>query len=125
MRIVMPSAKQHAGKAAESLVAVGLQDLGWTLLARNLRTPYAEVDLLLLDPAGIMVLVEVKARGPIAWLSGEDCLGSKQRMRLSRAAQWLGQRNPEGSSVRIDLALVDLVGGRPVGWQMLEEIGLP
>ena len=120
----MPSARQQSGKAAEALVAEGLQDLGWVLLARNIRTPYAEVDLLLHDPAGTLVVMEVKARGPIPWLTEEDCLGPRQRGRLLRAAQWLGQQQPDGTAARLDLALVNLIGGRPVGWHMLEEIGL-
>lgn len=124
MPIAMPSARQRSGKAAETLVAEGLLDLGWTLLARNLRTPYAELDLLLLDPSGTLVVVEVKARGPLPWLTEEDCLGPKQRARLLRATRWLSQRQPHGAMARLDLALVNLVGGRPVGWHMLEEIGL-
>lgn len=120
----MPSSRQQSGAAAESLVAVGLQDLGWELLARNLRTPYAEVDLLLRDPTGALVMVEVKARGPCSWLSAEDHLGVRQRARLLRAAEWLGNRTLEGLAARLDLALVDLLRGRPVRWHLLEDLGL-
>ncbi|MHC4380848.1 MAG: YraN family protein [Planctomycetota bacterium] len=120
----MPSARQRSGAAAEALVAEGLQDLGWSLVARNLRTPYAEVDLVMHDPAGTLVAVEVKARGPTAWLSEEDCLGPKQRARLFRAVRWIGQHHFDGPAARLNLALVELIGGRPVGWHMLEEIGL-
>lgn len=118
----MPSKRQNAGSDAESLVSSGLEDLGWVVLARNLRTPYAEVDLLCHDPAKILVLVEVKARSVLSWLDGEDNLGPAQRLRLGRAAEWLAMRSPPGQSVRIDLALVELHGQKAVAWRVLEEI---
>ena len=118
----MPSKRQDAGKHAESLVASGLEDLGWVILARNLRTPYAEVDLLCHDPNQVLVLVEVKARSLLSWLEGEDNLGPVQRFRLGRAAEWLALRAPPQQSLRIDLALVELHGQNPVAWRLLEEI---
>jgi len=118
----MPSQRQNIGNKAEALVASGLEDLGWVVLARNLRTPYAEVDLLCHDPAKVLVLVEVKARSILNWLEGEDNLGAPQRLRLARAAEWLALRSPPAQSVRIDLALVELHGQNPVAWRVLEEI---
>lgn len=118
----MPSKRQNCGSDAESLVASGLEDLGWVVLARNLRTPYAEVDLLCHDPAKVLVLVEVKARSMLSWLDGEDNLGPTQRLRLGRAAEWLALRSPPSQSVRIDLALVELHGHKAVAWRVLEEI---
>lgn len=118
----MPSNRQQAGSNAESLVASGLEDLGWMVLARNLRTPYAEIDLLCHDPDKVLVLVEVKARSILSWMEGEDNLGTAQRLRLARAAEWLAMRAPPAQGLRIDLALVELHGQQPVSWRVLEEI---
>ena len=118
----MPTDRQDAGNKAESLIACGLEDLGWVVLARNLRTPFAEIDLLCHDPDKVLVLVEVKARSSSSWVQGEDCLGPRQRARLGRAAEWLMQRSPPDQLVRVDLALVELQGQDPVAWRMLEEI---
>ena len=118
----MPSSRQTAGNHAESLVASGLEDLGWVILARQLRTPYAEIDLLCHDPNKVLVLVEVKARSLLSWLEGEDQLGAAQRLRLARAAEWLSMRAPPQQCLRIDLALVELSGQNPISWRILEEI---
>lgn len=118
----MPSARQESGREAETLVATDLVGRGFELLARNLRTPFAEVDLILRTPQGECILVEVKARSPHAWLDGEDLLEARQRQRLLRAALWVGQREGQGDPCRLDLALVDLIGGRPIAWRMIEDI---
>ncbi|MGB0952166.1 MAG: YraN family protein [Planctomycetota bacterium] len=120
----MPSSRQQSGRCAEAYVAEELGRAGWELLAKNLRTPYAEVDLVLREPRGAYVLVEVKARGTGAWLSGEDQLGAKQRLRLLRAALWIGQQAGQQEPCRLDLALVDLIGGFPVSWRRIEDIGI-
>lgn len=120
----MPSSRQQSGRSAEAYVARELVEDGWELLAQNLRTPCAEIDLVLRDPDGLWVLVEVKARGSGAWLSGEDHLGAKQRLRLLRAAEWLSRHAGQAAICRLDLALVDLIGGFPVAWRRIEDIGL-
>ncbi|MFK5955861.1 MAG: YraN family protein [Planctomycetota bacterium] len=120
----MPSKRQIAGMKAEAYAAVNLENLGWELLAKNLRTPYAEVDLFMLSPSGQPVVVEVKARSTGSWVEGEDCLGAQQRSRLFRAAEWLSQQRHEQQMIRVDLVLVELIGGNPVHWSLLQEIGL-
>lgn len=117
---------QEAGKAAEEFAAAELLRRGWLILARNKRTPYAEVDLFALPPpiGDALVLVEVKARHPLSWNQAELALGWKQRRRLARAliheAAQLRWRN----AIRADLALVELHGGRPVDMELLEGIDL-
>lgn len=120
----MPSPRQRTGQAAERHVAAALEQCGWQVLARNLRTPVAEVDLVLRDPEDQVVLIEVKARGPGDWLSGEDHLGAAQRKRLLRAALWIAAKFGQADPCRLDLVLVDLIGGFPVDWRRIEDIGL-
>jgi putative endonuclease len=103
-----------AGRRAEDFVAAELAAEGWRLLARNLRTPCAEVDLLAVDPAGELVVVEVKARHPLSWMREEDALRPRQRARLGRALEWVARRRAWRGPVRIDLVAVDLAGGQPV-----------
>ena len=120
----MPTPRQIAGKKAETLVATALIDLGWEMLAQNLRTPYAEVDLVLFTPQRDLVVVEVKARKLGSWVHDEDCLRPRQRLRLFRAAEWLLQRQGVQQQIRVDLAIVDLIRDCPVGWRLLEQISL-
>jgi len=120
----MPSARQLAGRRAEEMVAAAMAARGWNCLARNLRTPYAEVDLVFEKPGELLLLIEVKARSSRGWLGPEDHLGPAQRRRLFRAAEWLLRRQTGVARWRLDLALVDLLGGMPVSWRLLEDIGL-
>jgi len=120
----MPSPRQIAGRKAEDFVARALIDLGWECLAQNLRTPYAEVDLVFQNPQGLLILVEVKARQLGDWNAAEDCLRRRQRLRLFHAAEWLLARQGLAQQPRVDLAYVELIRGCPVGWRLLQEIGL-
>lgn len=90
------------------------------LLARNLRTPYAEVDLLAADPRGVLVLVEVKARHPLSFLDGEDHLSPRQRSRLESALVWLSRNRSAPAGLRLDLAVVQQANGQILGWELLE-----
>jgi len=49
---------------AEWHVASNLEADGWKVFAHDLRTPFAQIDVLAEDPNGVLVAVEVKARHP-------------------------------------------------------------
>ncbi|MFO0782375.1 MAG: YraN family protein [Phycisphaerales bacterium] len=85
----MPSPTQHTGSTAETAAAQHLQDLGYTILERNLRVGHAEADLVALSPQGALVVVEVKARRG-AW-HPEDRVDSVKRGHLVRVAAALLQ----------------------------------
>lgn len=117
--------KVAQGLCAERFVAEQLTQSGWTLLQHDWRTPYAQVDLFLRHPQGHLVVVEVKARGPCSWTEEEDVLAIGQRQRLQRALCWIASLpQARGLTVRLDLAIVDWVQGRPRQWRLLEEIEL-
>lgn len=107
------------GTAAESFVAAALEQRGWRILARNLRSPYAELDLLAEEPGGAWVIVEVKARHPLHFESGEDQLPPRQLQRLESALVWLAGREPR-RAVRLDLALVRQSLGQVLDWELIE-----
>jgi Holliday junction resolvase-like predicted endonuclease len=114
------------GQAAENFVAAQLQSCGWQILARNKRTPYAEVDMFALPPpiGSALVLVEVKARHPLSWAQHELSLGWKQRRRLARALIYEANRLRWGGEIRADLAFVELQAGLPKAWELVEGIDL-
>jgi Holliday junction resolvase-like predicted endonuclease len=63
------------------------------LVARNWRSPFAQVDLLVRSPQGVLKVVEVKScRNPEYWPT--SCQ-PKQLHRLRKVVQWLcGQGKP-------------------------------
>jgi len=97
------------GKWAESAAAAYLWCKGWTLLSKNLRTPFAEIDLLFEDGIGLVV-VEVKYRSRVFG----DPVSSIQVDRLQRAARWLQSQRRRGRchGVRVDLILLMRNGWR-------------
>jgi putative endonuclease len=104
---------RHAlGRRGEELAAEYLRRGGYSVLERNARTRYGEIDLVVRNRRAL-VFVEVKTRGigRSQGAPGEDQaplagLGMRQRARLRRlAAAWLadGQRSrPFAETVRFD-----------------------
>jgi len=110
---------RHAGTATigrlgESFAARALVLGGARIVARRLRTPWAELDLVLHE-AGRVVACEVKSTradpavrsspmdsgDPTHWRPAER-MSARQRARLVRAARWLDGRR----AVRVDLVEV-------------------
>ena len=88
-KISGPLSTKVKGKLAERWVAVVLWLHGWRLLATNLKTPEAEIDLVCDDGSG-MVIVEVKYRTNY-WARP---LTNAQLNRLARAAEAFRETGP-------------------------------
>ncbi len=100
----------HArGLAAEEAACAALMADGWTILARRLRTAAGEIDLVA-ERAGLLALVEVKARPSLA--GAAIALGPRQRARLMAAASIIAAENPAWgpAGMRFDVMLVDAAG---------------
>ena len=102
--------EQRQGDWAEQRVLRLLQQRGWTVLARNWRCRWGEMDLLMAKP-GRLLMVEVKGRrrcGSDGW--GVGAFDHRKRRRLGRTlACWVAQ-NPAWQEVGVQLvwALVPL-----------------
>jgi putative endonuclease len=104
----MPDPRHLLGRRAEDATAAWLTTRGWTILGRRWRCSAGELDLVVLDPGGALVAVEVKLRR--AGRAG-DPLQSIDRRRLRRLRAALGQfratqGRPIGDGLRIDLVAV-------------------
>lgn len=91
---------EAAGRRGEFWASLYLMLKGFRILARRVKTPVGEIDLVA-RRFGVTVFVEVKAR---AFSSGEeDALFAVNRERILRAAQvWLS-RHPAQGGVRFDV----------------------
>ncbi len=101
------------GRRGERAARRALRRAGYRVLARNLRTPHAEVDLLCREGRWL-VLVEVKSalRGGVP---PHERLEGPQRRRLARALGWIARRgDARGWAVRVDLVAVTFDGRRPL-----------
>lgn len=102
-------AADQRGRSAEDAAQIALEDDGWSILARRLRTSAGEIDMVA-EKAGLLAIVEVKARPRLA--DAAASLSDRQQARLISAAEIILANNPQWGTngVRFDLLLVDAAG---------------
>lgn len=74
-------ARKNFGDSAERLAALHLEQNGYRILARNVRTRYGEIDLIAEDADGI-AFVEVKARRGQTHGAPEEALTPRKQLKL-------------------------------------------
>ena len=97
--------RQHLGRLGEDLALVHLERLGYRRVARNHRTRFGELDLIVCDETTI-VFVEVKARRVDAAAPPlQSVPSSKQRQVRRMAAAWLVEttERPRARELRFDV----------------------
>ena len=101
-------AAEKRGRSGETLAALLLRCKFYRILGRRVRTRAGEIDLVAQSPSGVICFVEVKAR-PEEGLASQ-AVGTRQRARIARAAEFYlaGRTNAKG--VRFDV--VSVVPGR-------------
>ena len=98
------------GRIAEGLAALSLRLRGYQVIARRFRTPVGEIDLIA-RRGQLLAFIEVKARGDLD--QALSSLGSRQRERTERSAQWFLASHP---SYRDFVLRFDLIAVRP--WRL-------
>ena len=113
----MSNPRHELGRRAEAAVATWLSSNGWRILDRRWRGPRGELDLVSLDPGGVLVGVEVKLRSTGRAGSGAD---SVDRRRVARLRATLADYAVGGNVAHVDTRL-DLVTVAPADdgrWRM-------
>jgi putative endonuclease len=123
----MADPRHRFGRDAEEAAAAWLERNGWTVLARRYRTPAgSEVDLVMLDPAGVLVGVEVRARRSGRAGIAAETVDTRRARRIGRsvAAFATGWARAHGG-LRVDLVAVEPVDelGRQVRMRRVPNIG--
>jgi putative endonuclease len=105
--------RRQAGQAAEDAALAHLQGSGLALLARNVRYPFGEIDLVMLA-AGTVAFVEVRLRRSTAYGGAAVSVDAGKRRRLALAAQaWLGENRAHARlPCRFDVVAVTMQDGR-------------
>lgn len=93
------------GRGAETLAAWLLRAKGYRIVARAVRTPVGEVDLIA-RRGGVLAMVEVKARA--SQREAAEAIGPRQQYRIARAAEAFLARRPDLAAldVRFDALLL-------------------
>lgn len=115
-------ARAVVGAFGEQLVANRLVEQGWTVLERNWRSPLrecpGELDLLMVDPDGVLVVVEVRTRRGTSCGTALESVTPVKLRRLRRlAGVWWRAQEPaarrRAAGVRVDVVAVQLRPGGP------------
>ena len=97
--------RQHLGRSGEDLALAHLERLGFELVARNHRTRWGEIDLIVHD-GSTLVFVEVKTRRASGSGRGPwEALHERKRAQVRRmAAAYLAdvQDRPRATELRFD-----------------------
>ena len=104
-----PTTKQ-AGDAAESLALAHLARAGLRLLERNYRTPGrggGEIDLILREPDGTLVFVEVRKRASASHGSAAASISATKQRRIVFAARVYLMRLRTPPPCRFDVVTVE------------------
>jgi putative endonuclease len=110
------TAKQETGDAGERAAARFLKKRGYRILARNVRYPQGEVDLVALEKrAGTLCFVEVRSRaleeGEVPRIALEETVTPAKRRKVIRAAHcFMKQHAGSDPTVRFDVVTVRFTG---------------
>ena len=107
----MRNSKIELGRRGENLAAEYLAERGFSIIAKNVRTPYGELDLIGLQ-SGALVIFEVKTRRTDTYGFPEDAVSATKRAHLIDSAQAFIQDHPElPGNWRIDVIAINLRPG--------------
>jgi putative endonuclease len=111
-----PPSTRQSGATAEASALRHLQSAGLRLLQSNYRTPGrggGEIDLVMRDPAGTLVFVEVRQRSRATHGGAAASVGAVKRRRIVLAARHYLSRLPSPPACRFDVVAID---GEAVDW---------
>jgi len=106
--------RQRHGAVAEAQAAAHLEQLGWRVVARNLKIGRDEIDVLAIDPGppSVLVVVEVRSLRTAAFGAPEERVDRSKVGHLYRALAGLGSALDSDEDLgrlgrRVDLVIVD------------------
>ena len=103
------SRNQSIGRWGEQAAADHLSKHGYEIVARNVRTPYGEIDLIATKD-GLTVFVEVKARTSKSFGPPELAVTPRKQAHMLACAEHYAQQN-EIDHWRIDVIAVERCDG--------------
>ncbi len=97
---------QIQGQRGEKLAAEYLQKQGLKIIAKNVRTPFGELDLVCKKGAN-WIFVEVKARNSKTFGNPEDALLGNKLGRLKQSIDWFVSTRNLSQAYQLDALLIE------------------
>ena len=101
----MSTARQSLGAAGEKAAAEALVRAGYSILERNVRTPFGEIDLLARQ-GSVLCFIEVKTRSSDAFGHPAEAVTPAKQSHLRKAAALILQRMKWDGDCRFDVVAV-------------------
>jgi putative endonuclease len=116
----MGDPRHDLGRSSEDTVAAWLERAGWRVLERRRRSVTGgEVDLVALDPDGVLVAIEVRARRTARAGSALESIDGRRVDRLRRTLVEVARvRRERSSGLRVDLVAVEPSGAGDRLWRL-------
>ena len=98
--------RQELGHRGEAEALHFLETRGYTLIAKNYRSPYGEIDLIVRDPRRqhMLVVVEVRTNSDPRFGDPLESVNSHKQRQVAKTAQYyVVTRGLEQSEVRFDV----------------------
>lgn len=112
--------RADVARLGEDLAAQFVAGLGWSILERNWRNRYGELDLLACDGRRLIV-VEVKTRASRVFADPVAAVTRDKLMRMRRLTRmWLAQQKVAWSEIRFDIISVQLDPANPSAMERAE-----
>jgi putative endonuclease len=119
------TSRKRFGNFGERVAAHRLEALGMTILARNVRVPGGEIDLIARDGADL-VFVEVRARRAATGSAAESLGTAKLRRMWDCAMAYCERASIDPETARVDVVAVDLDdSGRVASCQHYRAVEIP
>lgn len=116
----MTEERLRLGSWGEEQAAVFLRRRGMKVVARNLRTPVGEIDIIARDRR-FLIFVEVKTRRSAACGAPAEAVGPVKQRQIIRTAQWyLLQNRHDKLQPRFDVVSV-FAGSAPPRIEHIED----
>lgn len=98
--------KECSGKAAENLALTYLERHGLKFIAKNVRYPFGEIDLIM-KSLHTFVFIEVKYRSSKFFGGALSAITEKQKKRLQLSALHYLQQNNIDAEARFDVVAIE------------------
>ena len=103
------------GALGERLAAQYLKERGYSVVSRNYRSAYGEIDLIC-TKEDMLVFAEVKTRAVNAMVAGEYAVGNQKQQRIIKTAvSFLSEadnKRYDGLLPRFDVVIIEIDAGR-------------
>lgn len=93
---------QQLGKIGEDFASAFLQNKGYSILQRNFKARYGEIDIIAIYQE-ILIFVEVKTRTSIQFGTPEEAVTSKKLQEIIKTSEYYLLLHPFSSVMRIDV----------------------